>query len=83
MFLKFRSYINNMSLSTSLKINKYYQFISLIIGVVCIVFSALESNIYMALLGGYISIRSIGTLKHIYSGKHDKDSSLPENIKIK
>jgi hypothetical protein len=75
--------INSMTLRRSLKINKYYQYISLVVGVGCIVFSALESVIYMALLGGYIAINAIGTLKHIHTGEHDKDSTLPKDIKIK
>jgi hypothetical protein len=83
MFLEFRIYINNMSLRRNLKINKYCQCISLVVGVVSIVFAALESSIYMALLGGYIAISAIGTLKHIHTGEHDKDSKLPKDIKIK
>jgi hypothetical protein len=72
-----------MSLRLSLKINKYYQYIALIIALVCIVFAALESSIYLALLGGFIAIGAIGTLKHINTGEHDKDSKLPKGMKIK
>jgi hypothetical protein len=72
-----------MSLRTSLKIHKYYQYIALIIALACIAFAAIESKAYLALLGGFIAIGAIGTLKHIHTGEHDKDSSLPKNIKIK
>ena len=72
-----------ISLRLSLKIHKIYKCISLVVGLICIAIGAIRSEVYLALLGGYISINAIGTLRHIYTGKHDKDSSLPKDIKIK
>lgn len=56
---------------------------ALVIALFCLYFAVIELNIYLALLGGYIAIRSIGTLKHIHTGEYDKDSSLPKDINIK
>ena len=72
-----------MSLRLSLKVNKIFQYIAITVGVNCIILGVMQSEVYLALLGGYISINAIGTLRHIYTGKHDKYSSLPKDIKIK
>jgi hypothetical protein len=70
-----------MSLAASIKINKTWQFFALIIGVVCIIMSIIDSEIYVGLLGAFITIRAIITLKQIFTAKSDVLSSQPKETK--
>ena len=70
-------------MKTSLKINLIYQGIVLLIGVILIVNSVLNDELLFVTLGGLLVIGALGTMVHILTGRHNTDSKLPKDIKVK
>jgi hypothetical protein len=65
-----------------MKINKYYQYIVVAIGISCLIVGFFEKNGLLLALGGILLVGAVGTVIHLTTGKHNSSSKLPKDYDV-
>ncbi|WP_020209359.1 hypothetical protein [Gilvimarinus chinensis] len=63
-------------------INRYYQYVSVLLAFGCIAIGVKDSSGLLIALGCILLVGAVATIMHLKSGKHNPASKLPKDFKV-